>query len=105
MLRGEKWWLESGQAPENIYFSINVILLSMLFIYIGAVIGEHIYQKVERNNDNNQEKNQKKIQFRNNLQVVSMLAFYITMFFLSARRRKTVIYAREKLCRILCGVS
>ena len=38
MLRGEKWWLESGQAPENIYFSINVILLSMLFIYIGAVI-------------------------------------------------------------------
>ena len=28
----------------------------MLFIYIGAVIGEHIYQKVERNNDNNQEK-------------------------------------------------
>ena len=96
MLRGEKWWLESGQAPENIYFSINVILLSMLFIYIGAVIGEHIYQKVERNNDNNQEKNQKKIQFRNNLQVVSMLAFYITMCFFLVQEGEKLLYMQGR---------
>lgn len=96
MFRGEKWWLASGQAEENIYFSINIILLSMLFLYLGAVIGQYIYKKYEKTDKVNQEKIQRKLQFRNNLQVVAMVAFYITMCFFLVQEGEKLLYMRGR---------
>ncbi len=96
MLRGEKWWLESSQAAENIYFSINVILLSLLFLYLGAVIGQYVYKKNDRQNYDSKEKIQKKVQFRNNLQVVAMIVFYVTMCFFLIQEGEKLLYMQGR---------
>lgn len=97
MLRGEKWWLTSSQAAENIYFSINAILLSMLFLYLGALIGQYLFKKQEGKNKVSQENIiYRKMQFRNNLQVVAMIAFYITMCFVVVQEGEKLLYMQGR---------
>ncbi len=96
MLRGEKWWLSSSQAAENIYFSINIILLSMLFLYIGGVAGTYIYGILEKKKQTYKREKCKNIQFRNYLQVVAMVAFYVTMCFFMIQEGEKLLYMRGR---------
>lgn len=91
MLRGEAWWKITLQEPKNICFSINIILISMLMLFVGAVIAESRFS-VKRIN----EEKIKKKEFRNNLQVVSMVAFYITMCFFLLQEGEKLLFMQGK---------
>lgn len=51
MCRGEIWWESIEQGKQNIYFVINVILISMLMLYAGAKLSTYILkEKNQRKN-------------------------------------------------------
>ncbi len=90
MLRGEEWWEKTSQNPENIIFSIVVIMLSMFMMYIGAVIAER-FLSVKKTT----EKKEKK-EFRDILQAVSMVVFYITMIFFLIQEGEKLLFMLGK---------
>ena len=90
MLRGEAWWERTSQKPENIVFSITAIMISMFMMYIGAVIAEHVLSTKKTI-----EKEGKK-QFRDNLQAVSMVVFYITMVFFLIQEGEKLLFMHGK---------
>lgn len=91
MLRGEKWWETTRQEPENICFSIVVIVISLVALYIGARIGELIKVKKIDN-----EEIKKKKEFRDALQVVSMVAYYATMCFFLIQEGEKLLFIQGK---------
>lgn len=96
MLRGEQWWLESSQAAENICFSINVILLSMLFLYIGTAAGTALPHISERKKPVSESKLRKKTQFQKQLQVVAMIVFYVTICFFFVQEGEKLLYMKGR---------
>lgn len=93
MYRGEIWWETAGQASENIYFSINLILISMLMLFVGAEIITNLYKK---NKMKEKQDIGKKEKFRKNLQVVSMIVFYITMCFFLLKEGEKLLFMQGK---------
>lgn len=90
MLRGEAWWERTSQKPENIIFSITAILISMFMMYIGAVIAEHVLSTKKTT------EKEGKQQFRDNLQAVSMVVFYITMVFFLIQEGEKLLFMHGK---------
>lgn len=92
MLRGNKWWESRQLASEGIYFSINLILISLFALYVGAVIGEYVLKAEPISKD---KKDGKKV-FQENLQVVSMVAYYITMCFFLVQEGEKLVFMQGK---------
>ena len=91
MLRGEKWWKTLEQAPENTCFSIVIIVISLVTFYIGARLGELIKVKKIDN-----EEIKKKKEFRDALQVVSMVLYYVTMCFFLIQEGEKLLFIQGK---------
>ena len=91
MLRGEKWWKTLEQAPENTCFSIVIIVISLVTFYIGARLGELIKVKKIYN-----EEIKKKKEFRDALQVVSMVLYYVTMCFFLIQEGEKLLFIQGK---------
>lgn len=91
MLRGEKWWETLEQAPENTCFSIVIIVISLVTFYIGARLGELIKVKKIDN-----EEIKKKKEFRDALQVVSMVLYYVTMCFFLIQEGEKLLFIQGK---------
>lgn len=89
MLRGEKWWMSSSQMAENIYFSVNIVFISMLFLYVGAEIAKKLIPFVEGREQREKEKGGR---FFGNLQAVSMAVFYVTMCFFLIQEGEKLFY-------------
>lgn len=92
MMRNERWWEETQQASENIYFSVNVVLISMFMLFIGAVLAEHVLKV----SIPPKEKMEKRKSFRDSLQVVSMIAYYITMCFFLIQEGEKLLFIQGK---------
>lgn len=93
MCRGEEWWTTAGQSAANIHFAINSILLSMSALIVGAKCGEYLGNKTLIPK---KKEVLKYSSLRMNLQVVSMVVFYITMCFFLLQEAEKLFYMQGK---------
>lgn len=78
MLRGDVWWYFEVSA---VLFALNALFLTLVFLQLGAVLGERILRKKLSEVSRAAPINQYEINFRPALQVVSFVFFALTMFF------------------------
>lgn len=77
--RGERWWETANQSPEGMWFALFVIMLSEIALFIGKELAQYsdvllsrIWWKKEK---------KRNISFRENLQCVSLVVFFIFLIF------------------------
>lgn len=81
MCKGRKWWEESFQKEENIWFALTLIVITETALYIGANIIKFFHIKIRENNTRSSDSIFCKAEFVSNLRKVSMIVFYVTMLF------------------------
>ncbi len=78
MLRGDMWWYFDR---ECVLFALQALFLTLLFLRLGAGIGECIFKKKHKEPAVPRPKGQYQINFQTSLQVVSLAFFALTMMF------------------------
>lgn len=92
-LRGQKWWTEIGQAYENNCFAVVAIAISLVSLYLGAVITEYFWN---RKKTVNFEWNESKIEYRKNLQAIALCVFLVTFIFFCIQEGEKLFYVWDK---------
>lgn len=92
-LRGQKWWTEIGQAYENNCFAVVAIAISLVSLYLGAVITEYFWN---RKKTVNFERNESKIEYRKNLQAIALCVFLVTFIFFCIQEGEKLFYVWDK---------
>lgn len=86
MFRGEEWWRAVRETTDSAWFALTLVGVSLYSLIIGGYLAEFMHNKCRLFVRRLEEKNVKirKEGFKENLQVVSMLVFYVTypMYFL-----------------------
>ncbi|RGG29991.1 O-antigen polysaccharide polymerase Wzy [Ruminococcus sp. AF25-17] len=77
MCRGMKWWKESFQKEENIWFALTLIVITETALYIGANIIKFSRIKIRENNTHSLDSMFCKTEFVSNLRKISMVVFYV----------------------------
>lgn len=80
-MQRQKWWEESFQKEENIWFALTLIVITETALYIGANIIKFFHIKIRENNTRSSDSIFCKAEFVSNLRKVSMIVFYVTMLF------------------------
>ncbi len=77
MLRGEIWWQKYGE--EHVAFALLVLSLSLLFLFLGAVV-----QGAKKNDSKENKttlKEQHTLVYQKNLKIISLILFYFSAIF------------------------
>ena len=90
---GQKWWNVEGIGKENFYVAVLIIFLSLLFMQLGAEGTSHILN-INRFEANKVvlSKKEDSTMFRNCLQIVSMVVFYLTAVFFFIEGIEKILY-------------
>ncbi len=100
IFRGEEWRHIVSQSAENVWFGLTIIMISELALFCGVSLGDitdkHLFY------DRNDCKEKKEL--RKNLQVISQLAFFITMvFFVIEQLEPLVVIGRNNYLEYYSG--
>ncbi len=95
MLRGEIWWRAVTDADEYIWFALWLVSIGLYTIFLGGYFAVIIHKKML------QVRRKKKVKvtgqgFKEHLQVVSMLVFYISLPFFLLQEIEPLIFASGK---------
>ena len=108
MCKGRKWWEESFQKEENIWFALTLIVITETALYIGANIIKFFHIKIRENNTRSSDNIFCKAEFVSNLRKVSMIVFYVTMLFYLIEQFEPLIKIGTGITQIIpvvCQVS
>lgn len=98
MIMGKDWVHASSQADKNVYFSILIVTITLIGLFVGAVIAQAIISttKDQMKQVKNIEVKDHKTDFRSNLQIVALIGFYMGMFFFAAQEIEKLMFMRGK---------
>lgn len=82
MLSGKIWWTDVTEDPKDVWFALFAVLFSTGGIYLGTLAGRYLKKRTKWFQKEKVRKNQEVyLRFRENLQFVSHVLFYLTMIF------------------------
>lgn len=97
MFRGEIWWRSVTDADEYVWFALWLVSVGLYAIILGGYFVVNVHEKIQKKFLINAKKGNLFIpNFREHLQVVSMLVFYITLPLFFVQELEPLIYSSGK---------
>lgn len=98
MLRGNRWWKDF--SAEAVQFTLTALFLNMLFLFAGALLAEAVLERREKGwagKCSRAPADRYGGRYRENLQIVSLVMFYLTMacFLLAEADKLSYMSGRE----------
>lgn len=95
MFEGKMWWRTTVSSDEYVWFALIIVTVALYSLIVGAYLLEWIYKATKSFLDKHKRK-KGDVFFKQNLQVVSMLVFYVTFPLFLIQEIEPLIYVYER---------
>ncbi len=94
-LAGNEWWKVDWIEESSFYGALIIISLSLISTVIGGALASFVATRNDRKKETLKQSKVKKNTLKNNIQVVSMLAFYVTAVFFVICGMEKLLFVRN----------